>query len=80
MPFKLVSLRHGLAMQINTTVTHLDLRDNDIDESGFRELMHGLMDNASVTYLDVSNNPGPGKRGMEAGVHPSAELFTHHTP
>lgn len=56
----------GLALQINTVVTHLDLRDNDIDELGFTALMHGLMDNASVKVLNVSDNPGPGKRGMEA--------------
>jgi hypothetical protein len=56
----------GLALQINTTVTYLDLRDNDIDDLGFKDIMHGLMDNGCLRVLDLSNNPGPGKRGMEA--------------
>jgi hypothetical protein len=56
----------GLAMQINTTVTHLDLRDNDIDELGFKDLMQGLMDNAGLRFLDLSGNPGPGLLGIEA--------------
>ena len=54
-----------MALQINKTVTVLDLRDNAIDDKGFHDLLIGLMDNAHLRELDLSNNPGPGKTGIE---------------
>ena len=63
----------GLALQINTVATSLNLRDNDAGEVGFERLAHGLMDNARLRRLDCSDNPGPA-RARRRGVVPRVLL------
>lgn len=44
------------ALRINQNVTVLRLADNAIPDEGVAELMRTLLDNTSITLLDISGN------------------------
>ncbi|BFI22817.1 hypothetical protein MPTK1_8g16163 [Marchantia polymorpha subsp. ruderalis] len=41
-------------LRVNTSLTHLSLRDSNIEEEAFRDLMGILRGNTSLTHLDLS--------------------------
>lgn len=43
-------------LRLNTTLTRLDLRDNQLGQDGCLALAGALASNASITELNLSNN------------------------
>ena len=44
-------------MIVNTTLTQLDLRDNNIGDAGAASLAEAMKVNTTLTQLDLSRNP-----------------------
>jgi hypothetical protein len=46
----------GLTLQSNSTITHLDLKGNNLNNRrGVKEFLNGLEKNSSITHLDLSD-------------------------
>ena len=55
----------GEALALNTSLTFLDLENNDIDEAGFEALATALGTNCSLRVLSMIMNEFDARRGQE---------------